>query len=313
MNRARTLLVVVTALAALHGVSSARADEPVDEEIADLDAALALHPADVSLLVARADHLVQARRPESALPDLALAAALAPRDPRVPAVRAEALIALDQREPALAELDRAIDAGLTSPRVLRLRARVLAELERPAEAIAAWDEALAIAPDPDGYLERSALLREQAQSDAALAGLREGLALTGAASLRLEVIELARRLGRWDDALRAIEPLVALEAAPRWRVMRGDLLTGAGRSREARTDYEAALVMIEPRLSQRPTAATHTDHARALLGLGRLEEAEAACRRALARGPSHRPALETLAEIRAARASASVSSTRGAR
>jgi len=313
VNTARTLATVVVALAIVHGGQLAHADEPVDDEIAELGAAIALHPADVSLLVARAEHLVRAERPEAALPDLTVASALAPRDPRVPAVRAEALVALEQREPALAELDRAIDAGLASPRVLQLRARLLADLGRTAEAIAAWDDVLAQAPDPDGYLERSTLLFDRGQSDEALVSLREGLALTGASSLRLEVIERARRLGRWEDALAALEPLTALADAPHWRILRGDLLAGSGRSLEARRDYEAALAMLEPRLTRRPTAASHVDHARALLGLRRLEEAEAACRRALARGPSHQPALETLAEIRAARATASSSITRGAR
>jgi len=312
VKQARSIARAALALAVLLGSSRARADEPVDDEIAQLDAALALHPADVSLLVARAERLVLAERPEAALPDLLVAAALAPRDARVPAVRAEALLSLEQREAALTELDRAIDGGLASPRVLELRARLLARLGRPDEAIAAWDDALALTPDPDGYLERAALLVDQRRAADALESLREGLALTGAASLRLELIDRARQLGRWDDALVAIEPLVALEGAPHWRVVRGDLLTRAGRALEARRDYEAALAMLELRLTRRPTAASHTDHARALLGLGRIGEAAAACERALARGPSHPPALETRAEIRIARAAASTG-TGGAR
>lgn len=308
-----TVAVLTLALALAGAPRPASADEPIDAELAELDVALAARPADVSLLVSRAEHLILAERADLALADMALAAALAPHDERVPAVRAEALAALGRPDAALTEVERAIAAGHPSTRVLQLRARLLASLARTDEAIVAWDEALARRPDPDGFLERSALLVSRGRHDEALDGLHEGLTLTQAASLRVEVVETARRLGRWDEALAALEPLVREDTGPRWRIVRGELLALAGRMAEAHRDFEVALTLLAPRLERRPTAASHLDHARALAGLGRMGEAEAAVRRALSRSPGYRPAVAELARIRAAMRTEVSTGTGGAR
>ena len=298
--RHRALLLAVTCSLPLVAVSSARADAPVEEELVEIDAQLAAHPHDLLLLLTHADLYLEAGEPLRSLDDLALASALAPRDPHVPALRAEALAALDRLDEALVEITRAARLGLRTPRLLVLRARLLTRADRREEALVAWDEALSVAADLDGFLTRSALLDQLGRADAALAGLEEGLGITGSTVLRLEVIERRAARGEIDRAIDLLAPLLATRAGAmraRWWLMRAELLSRAGRDAEARADYEAARSELTAIARHRPSAAVRLELARALFGLHRVDEAAIETRRALASSPGLEGARELEARI----------------
>ena len=296
-------LLVTFALVA----TTARADLPPSEELVQIERALAQHPDDVRLVLAHAEASIEAGAPARALEDTALAAALAPRDSAIAAVRAEALVALDRREDALAELDRARGRGLAGPQGLALRARLLAREGRTAESVEAWDEILAAWPDPDGYLERSALLARLGRTSEALESEREGLAVTGSAALRVAVIDRAVALGEHEIALDALAPWIeprAGGARGRWLLRAAEILRAARREREATARFEEAERALAEQASRRPSAATLVDHGRALLALGRHEEAERQARRALAlrtRSPQATALVREIARARGAR------------
>lgn len=302
MRRISLRSLAPAALAVLFAVdaSRARADEPVEEELVEIDEQLAAHPHDLLLLLTHADLYLEAGEPRRSLDDLALAAALAPRDPHIPALRAEALTALDRVDEALVEITRARSLGLTTPRLLVLRARLLMRTARAEEAVAAWDDALAVADDLDGYLARSALLDRLGRTEAAMEGLEEGLAITGSTVLRLEVIERADARGDFTRALAALAPLLADRAGAsrgRWLLLHAEILEHAGRTADARVSFEAARAALSRLATRRPSAAVRLDLSRALLGLGRHDEARTEARRALASSPQLREAREQLALI----------------
>jgi tetratricopeptide (TPR) repeat protein len=295
----RFLRTLALASSLFVGAPVAHADPPTDLELAELDARLAESPTDLEALLARAELRGVRGEPALALVDLRVASALAPHEPRIAPLRAEALVALDQPDAALAELDAALATGRASRRTRALRARVLARLGRSSEAIEAWDAALELAPDPDGYLERGRLLERASRSEEALLRYREGVTATGgAAVLRLAVVDLASRLGQHDVALAELDALARAGGEARWLAMRGEVLARAGRATEARTAFERALAASAQALAQRPSAAHRVDAARALLGLGRADEAASECARALALAPDYAPARELLARAR---------------
>ncbi|MBX7197015.1 MAG: hypothetical protein K1X94_33500, partial [Sandaracinaceae bacterium] len=87
----------------------------------------------------------------------------------------------------------------------------------------------------------------------------------------------------------ALAPLLAPRAGHgrgRWLVRAADILAAAGRAHEARDRYDEAARELRGGAARRPSAAVLTDLSRALLGLGRLDEAELEARRALAASPS---------------------------
>jgi tetratricopeptide (TPR) repeat protein len=284
---------------ALSGVaSSASADLPAREEILEIERALALHPHDVRLVIAHAERSIEAGDAERALEDLSLAAALAPHEPTVAAVRAEALVSIERFDDALAELERARAGGFAGPRALALRARILSRQGRLTEAVEAWDEVVSLSPDPDAYLERGALLARLGREREALANDREGLEITGSTALRLALVDRAEALGEHEVALEAIAPLIEPRAGAtrgRWLLRAAEILREAGREAEATARFEEAERELALRTRRRPSAAALVDHARALEGLGRLDEAERQARRALA---LHTPSADAQALLR---------------
>lgn len=294
----------LVALALVLLPATARADLSPSDELVEIERALALHPHDVRLVIAHAERSIEAGVPSRALEDAALAAALAPHDASIPAVRAEALVALGRADDALAELDRARGRGLAGHRALSLRARLLARERREEEAVEAWDEVIARWPDPDAFLERSALLARLGREAEALHSDREGLTLTGSAALRTSVIDRAARLGEHALALEAIAPLLDARAGStrgRWLLRAAQILRDAGREAEAHARFEEAERELALRAGRRPSAATLVDHARALAGLARFDEAERQARRALALHTTRTEASAVLAEIALAR------------
>ena len=205
---------------------------------------IAAHPGDATLLLRRAQVREEAGDLDAARADLLHARAL---DPEIGAVDvALARLELEARRPGDA-LDAAMRALAKAPQdalALMLRARAMVALRRDA-ACDAWLAAIAAAEregdaSPDAYLEagracdppRAASLLERA-----CARLGDPPALVVAA------IAAERAAGRVDDALarcRAAADRAQGPALP-WLVLEAELLSGAGRSAEARVAAARAL------------------------------------------------------------------------
>ncbi len=106
-------------------------------------------------------------------------------------------------------------------------------------------------PEPDHYVARARIaaacpeLGERA-AEVALHGLDEGIVELGLlASLQLTAIELERGRERFDLALDRLETIrVSSARQETWLHLRGNLLSEAGRTVEAKQSYEESLVAI---------------------------------------------------------------------
>ena len=148
-------------------------------------------------------------------------------------------------------LDRFLAKHKDHIEALIARARAHSRLGQPKASSDDYARALQLAPQPqpEFYLERAQTLA--AAGDAHLAdaigGLDEGMKKLGPLpTLQLAAIDLEVRQKKIDAALARIDSAAA--ATPRkepWLARKGDILRQAGRIREAREAYQAALKALE--------------------------------------------------------------------
>lgn len=149
---------------------------------------------------------------------------------------------------ARAALDRYLTKSPGNSHALLLRARTKVAAVEPGEALADYREALRVAtnPQPDLYQEVSDALLAQGSSDEALTVLETGLRVLGPIpSLTLRAMDLEVGTGRFDAALSRVDFLQ--KSAPRpepWMAKRAALLAQAGRTAEARQNWNALLVHL---------------------------------------------------------------------
>jgi tetratricopeptide (TPR) repeat protein len=175
-------------------------------------------------------------------------------------------------------LDRFLTTHPGAPHGLLARARALLQLHRPADAAADFDHAIAQLPaaQPDDYLARARAQVAAGQRDHALRGLDEALRRYGPvpALLRL-ALDLEIEQQHYTVALARLDALTA-QAPDRevWLVRRGEILELAGRPRDARQAFEAALAAIAARPAHRRAApAVHDLEMRARNAAARLAAA----------------------------------------
>ena len=258
-------LVILTLAAAvsLSPGQTVYAHGPAQGRIAALTAAIAGDPANVDLLVERADLYREIGSLSRALADYDRALRL---DPTCNVHLGRALVLLERQrfDDALAAADASIVREPGDPRAWRVRAEALVGLDRDPEAVIALDQAIAVAdpPLPDDYLQRAKLLASfgASQLDDAIAGLDEGLARLGpAVTLQLFAIELERERRTFDSALARLDDLQdRYDRVEAVLVLRGDVLAQAGRKQEADAAYTDALQVIEERLSNKRAAPADT-------------------------------------------------------
>jgi tetratricopeptide (TPR) repeat protein len=130
-------------------------------------------------------------------------------------------------------------------------------------------------------------------------GYRAGVLATRAAVLRMEIVRVERARGRYDAALSEVDALLAAQdGRARLLSLRGAILAQAGRSREARASYEAALADAERMVARRPVALALLARAEARLGLGQRDAAVADLEAAVALAPHDGDMLRLLASLR---------------
>jgi tetratricopeptide (TPR) repeat protein len=267
-----------------------------------LDARIAATPTDASALLDRASLARRTGRYADALRDLA---ALEKLDPSSRALRLErGLVRVAQRDfrRAKGDLDAFVGQGGKHPEAHRGRAAIARAAGQLELARAELDAAYRLRPTPDAALERGAVDEAAGRLDRAALGYREALAdLSGAHTIRMALVRVEQARGDRRAALEALEPAIRDDGlAPSLLLLRADLRAGEGDSAAARRDREEALRRATDALARRATVLAATTRARALVALGRVEEAEPELDAIVARSPDQAEAREVLARVRGA-------------
>lgn len=150
-------------------------------------------------------------------------------------------------KPAKVVLDRFLRNQPDHFEGLVTRARVLARMNARLESAHDFTRAIAIAIEPELYVERAKVLAgDKHYVEEALRGLDEGIQRIGPlVTLQLTAIDLELVRSNYDAALARLD-LINKQSARKetWLVRRGEILQTAGRNDEARAAYTAALEAI---------------------------------------------------------------------
>ena len=198
-----------------------------------------------------------------ALADYDQADRLEPASPAVAFARARTLFQTGRYVAAQGLLDGYLEQKPRHADAFFLRARVLCALGQYGAAVADFDRSLALTPEPlpECFLERAAALVAEGRPDAALEGLEAGLRRRGdIITLQSAALEVELKFGRTAAALVRIDHI--LDRMPRkesWLARRGEILETAGRTAEAREDFQQALLLIERLPAQHRAAKSIRD------------------------------------------------------
>lgn len=239
---------------------SVSAHRGVHEQLEALNERIRLDPKNAGLYLERAElHRLHSEWKE-ARADYDRAAQLDPKLEMVEFARGRML--LESGDPAAAKpfLDRFLARNPNHSDARLSRARTLVSLDRAADAIADYDVAIAHSPrlTPDLYHERAKVLADLGRTDDALRALDDGLTRLGViASLQQQAIEIELRVERYEQALARLETLTRqAQRKESYLARKGDILTLAGRTEEARAAYEEALACIAALPPAKRNAAT---------------------------------------------------------
>lgn len=223
----------------------------------------------------RAEKLRLLGRVDEALADVASARVAGASPVEVEAALGLARWAGGDARGALEAFDRHLASGGAAVPVLRARAEALESLGRGEEATLDLARALALSPQPDGYLELARLQERLGRPADAQATLEQGLErLGGAVTLRLAVIGLCRRTGQLGVALGHARAAAQGQPVPtQWQLLAAEVLLAQGRPREARAELEAALATVDALLAARSSALLREARAQAVSLLAQASRA----------------------------------------
>lgn len=259
---------------------------------------LKANPDDVRLIVQRGFLYRLEDDLASSLQDLDRAIELAPNDPAAGMHRGLTLSAMGRDEEAERELTRVAEAASSSV-VYSERGRIRERAGRAKAAIADFTTALSMDPDVELYLERGRLQESLGLLDEAADGYRDGLHELGPAVVLVEAsVNVNIKRERFDIALALIdEQMASVPVRTEWYLRRARVLELSGRVPEAAADREKALADADRVLQLRAVATHLLSRARALIALGRMEEAKKDLQLALQKSPKYRDAQELLKSI----------------
>ncbi|MCC6849491.1 MAG: tetratricopeptide repeat protein [Deltaproteobacteria bacterium] len=253
------VLAAVVALVATAADPAAFGHAPPEAIEAEARAAIARHPADADAHLAAGRMQRAARAWDAALAAFARAAELG-ADPSVVAV-ATGQVCLDAGWPRLAEraFTRALERTPEDLAARYDRGRARMALGDPAGAARDFERAIARMREPRpehvfAWRDARIALGDRA---GAIRVLDAGIAHLGAVpSLQLAALDLELALGRYPDALRRLDALLATGAqSPVWVARRAEVLDRLARRDDARRERARALAMIERRRPERRGAA----------------------------------------------------------
>lgn len=288
----------VVAIVSLSAIPAA-AHEGVSAEIVALDAKIQKHPKNASLYIERAALYRREGKFVVALDDLATAQKLDPTRREIALERGLTLAAKGDSKEAEASLGVFLASGPPSVKALEARGKIREKAKRFAEARSDYAAAVALKPDPELFLARGRMDEALGHWDAAARGYEEGLrVLSGAIVLRLALVRAEGKRGHYDRAITLIdEVLPTLPVKTEWLLLRAQQHAAAGHAEHARKDREEALREVDARLSRRPTDLARISRAKALLALGRKQEAITELQGVVARSPKLEEARTLLDEI----------------
>jgi predicted Zn-dependent protease len=216
---------------------------------------VAKHPDDPKAHLARARVLQMQGAWDPALEEIELAAARG-GDPDVLG-QARAFVYLEAGFPRMAkvELDRVLARRPDLYALVFERGRAWLAIGNAEAAARDFGESIAKGPMPTPeqvIMHRDALLGV-GKKEEALAALDAGMARLGhVVSLEMPAIDLELELGRPARALERLDALAKTGPPnPVWIARRGEILEKAGRSAEARAEYEKALALIAQKPAER--------------------------------------------------------------
>lgn len=308
--------------------SQARAPADIEGRIADLTEALRIDPAYQPALMSRAQLRWNNQETDAALADADALLELNPRMTDAYLLRANIYRATGRREQAIAQAAALVAANPDDPWARVTAGRIYGYFGMRAEALAEIDRALAIAPAPYLYVNRSEV-RERTDWDARLADVEAALAIAPNDATALSA-KASILTDRGEPAAAAEVYAQAIAEGPADAGLfnsRGMVLAKAGRTDEAEADFakarelaadaetlnnlcyskaiadvalERALEECDESLRLRPDlAATLDSRGAALLRLGRLDEAIRDFDRALEQYPTMTNSLYLRAVARA--------------
>jgi len=253
----RSYLLLACLALGLGAPAPAEAHGDIHEQIAALTKRIARDPKNATLYLRRGElHRVH-REWNAALADYRRARVFDPNLAAVDLCRGRMLLEADRPKPARHSLERFVKRHPEHAEGRVTLARVLVRLGRRLSAAENFTRAIALStePKPEYFMERAQALAAQgsAHLEEALAGLDEGIEKLGSlVTLQLLAIELELRGKRTDAALARLEKIAPqTERRESWLARRGEILEQAGRHREAREAFAAALSALESLPPQR--------------------------------------------------------------
>jgi tetratricopeptide (TPR) repeat protein len=237
-------------LIAMLGTGTPRcpAHADLEQQIAALTAQLATN-ATAELFLQRAELHRRHAEPAKAHADLDAAEKLKSGWSFALLARARTLLDEGKAQDGLRAAESFLQQEPAHPDGLVVRARCRVLLHENAAAIEDFSAAIAKlpAPMPDLILERARLQAALGRIDDAVAGIDEGQRKLGEIpSLQLPAIEYERQRGNFAGALARVDRLLA--RYPRkepWLTLRAEVLEQAGRLDEARATFREAIAGIE--------------------------------------------------------------------
>lgn len=268
-----------------------RAHEGPEHEIEELTEQIARHGENPGLLIERAIEYGVLGKQNDAIRDLERAIRLDPGNLHALRELGRFQFAAGRTDNALATLDRALRLALEEPidrgGLLILRAEILRSLDRPRPALDDCNAAIGLhASNPEWYLLRSELQRQEGLSKIRIEDLRKGIETTGSGLLGIELTEALLDDRQFQAALLRIDPeLESSRIKHTWRLRRGRALVGLGRLPEGQTELKTTLTEISAILDPaRPDPSLLLDQAAANALLGNRD----AVRTCLEKARSHR-------------------------
>ncbi|MBA2589724.1 MAG: tetratricopeptide repeat protein [Alphaproteobacteria bacterium] len=216
----------------------------MEEALADIGAALAIHPDDPEALLNHANVLKGLNRPDEALAGFDRALAAKPGWPQALNNRGTVLQAMGRPAEALAAYDQALAAAPDNVEALNNRGSVLQDLKRPAEALAAYDQALRLAPKfATAFNNRGAALLELKRFADALGCFDRSLSLRpGDPQVLNNRGNALQGLLRYDEAVAVYDQVLSLSPGYAEALNnRGNALQQLKRHDEALADFDSAL------------------------------------------------------------------------
>lgn len=275
----RSLLAILMCVA---GVCSAH-DSP-EHRVADLTSEMALNGKSAAVLMQRAVEYRALGAFAEAAADLQSVLQLEPKSIDVLKLLSEIQSEQKQTDRALATIQQAIEINPNDGALYFARATIYAADGKDQLGLADCERAFANRTGGlEWHLTRSQLQSRLGRFDDCIAGLKEGLEVTGSAVLNVELIEALIDAGKHREALKRIEPeLKESRLRSAWLLRRARARMGLGHTAAAKKDLTAALRELNERIRvHTPDVTLIVERGTVLALLGQTDAARSDLARAL--------------------------------